>query len=317
MKSMKKSFFYLALLGLMLNGTVNARNTKKRNLEFYQKKAMEDTVVPDVSGTLAKLACVGSVGFAIGKMARAYMARAYSVPPLCTLEVNKHLLRGVVCSAGALTLYGLYKEYHAGHPSTKAWYEQLQKLNNKEFLDDPVIIGQKTYLVSSVFGNTDFVHAGNRYEIYVMYRKENVADVYHKIIKALDSKKMHKHIDFVALNISRDIQYDAHGKPLPRIIIRLAKDTSKKNANAVLNTIYNATNSFIGPNVHPRYSRAVTPVKTNMIYTAFGSGDYKEVHKNQFERKTGLLWNAPDDMAYRKYETEALSIYDDQQEQEK
>jgi hypothetical protein len=280
-------------------GIIITKNTETRNFSFYEKRALEKSSFNQMTNTFIypstdpfTIGCAVIGGYSAG----------------CALSGTKPNLAYIATTAGIagllLTSPALIALWNYKRTSSPAWLKQIKQLKKEDFRKDPVLIGQNAYLVSKEFGNTEFAHSDNRYELYFMPNTEQLVDVYKAIIEALEQNPaMKKYVDFVALRLTPYTSY-SHGKPLPNILVRLSKFASFAlqdtiAANSVLVLLYNATNGYTGSGIHPRYSSPL-PEVNNLIYTAFGSGDAKELHPNNFERKGPPLWRAYDDRAYKK-----------------
>lgn len=225
--------------------------------------------------------------------------------------IKKNLWALGIIGAGIGALAGsglaLYKQYRALTPE---WSMQINQLNENDFSADPVIIGRKAYLVSKEFQETTNPNSGDHYEFYFMPLREQLIDLYKLIIETLQQNGIAQtNTDFVALRLTPITSY-SYRKVLPRIIVRLNKSASvdRQVANKILALLYNATKNFIGSGEYPRYSSPMTTKEKNLIFVGFGSGDAKELHPNEFERKGPRFWRAADDMAYKDSATEALSL---------
>jgi hypothetical protein len=282
----------LAFIVLIAHESFIITKNETRNFSFYEERALErPSVYPGPDPFIVGCTGIGVFGIASG------------------LAESKPELLGPLAIIAGMTAVppALYTLWNYKRTSSPAWLKQITKLNENDFRNNPVIIGQNAYLVSEKFKNTDLALSGDRYELYFMPNTEQLVDVYKAIIEALEQEPaMKKYVDFVALRLTPYTSY-SHGKPLPNILVRLSEFVSEnKNyarrllANRVLVLLYNATNAFAGSGIHPRYSSPLTRAKNNLIYTAFGSGDAKELHPDKFERKGSRFWRAADDMAYKK-----------------
>jgi hypothetical protein len=194
--------------------------------------------------------------------------------------------------------------------STPEWLIQISKLRDDEFTADPILIGQQSYLVSIKFPHIENVHGGNHYELYLMPEDAELADVFHHVVDALDNadEAVKKCVAFVVVRAVPGTTYANERKVLPRVIVGLKDGVSQAEASVVLKVIYRETSHIFGIGKHPRYSEPVATSLKSLMYAGFGSGDYKELHPDEFERNTGLFWNAPDDRTYKNSEEQALTL---------
>jgi hypothetical protein len=207
---------------------------------------------------------------------------------------NSAILGGLV-GAGMGALYSLYKQ-RRGRAFSLAWAQQVQDLQEKDFTKDPITIGQVPYLVSSVFSDIAHAVSGNHYEIYLMPYTKDLLPLFKIIVAALNHSDDTIKNNIACMLLRLDPRTTYYGrKVLPRIIIGLKSAISVDDASMVLQEIYKKTSSFIGSNIQPRYSYKITP----LLYTAYGSGDYKEIPENQdqFARKGYRFWRTADDMS--------------------
>jgi hypothetical protein len=223
---------------------------------------------------------------------------------------------GFLAGAGFAT----YKQMRASSPE---WLAQINTLREEDFTADPIILGNVSYLVSSIFHNTSNKRTSNHYELYLMPIDAEIADLFHAVVNALNADEdVKEHIAFIVVRLTPGItRRTTNRKILPRIIVGLHDGVSKANANKILKIVHNATSQNTSIDKHPRYSQPIFPpvkvvIKPTILYAALGGGDYKDVHRDEFERKTGILWDAPDDMAYKNSATEALSLFGNQQQEE-
>ncbi|HEV2916506.1 MAG TPA: hypothetical protein VGW78_02065 [Candidatus Babeliales bacterium] len=280
--------YIYALCAVLLGNTIYIQaESSQKGFEFYRKRA---ELKPISAGPID----ITAYSLLLGGTAK-YGWHSKSL--------SDKLISGAFI--GALTLPVLYQYMKTSKP---AWREQMRKFNEKDFAK-PIVIGQKNYQVSREFDIISNIHGPKGYEFYFMPQDGDIAVVYQGIIDTLKLNNLQNYINLVAIRLTPGVTY-SNRKALSRIIVQLKEDVQKDKANEILTLLYNATNSFPGIGKHPRYSKALTSTKNNLIYTAYGSSEYKEVYKPKdlFIRKTGIFWNAPDDMAYQN-EDQELSLY--------
>jgi hypothetical protein len=201
-------------------------------------------------------------------------------------------IAGVAVGATSGILYSLYRQ----RAFSADWAKQIAALKEEDFAENPLIIGQTSYLVSSTFAGVGTAQGGSHYEIYLMPLTTDVLTIFNLVVDALKASPNDKNaVAFVALRLDPRMSY-YRGNTLPRIVIGLKTGVATADANEVLKIINTAINGYTGSGIQPRYSSKITP----MIYGAFGSGDYKDSPTNhpQFERKGSWFWRTAGDMAY-------------------
>jgi hypothetical protein len=210
-------------------------------------------------------------------------------------DIKKHgvvdsCIFGGIVGASLGAIYSLYKQRRSFSP---AWATQIEDFKETEFAANPVVLGQKPYLVSSEFFDTSTAQSGTHHEIYLMPQTVDLKEVFRAVVSVL--KKFSNDVAFVALRLNPNVEYYG-GRILPRIIVGLKDGIDVNSADAVLTAIYTATNAFIGLGMQPRYSSEIN----KMIYTAFGSADYKDQpSQSEFARGPWYWRTSNEEMAYR------------------
>jgi hypothetical protein len=170
-------------------------------------------------------------------------------------------------------------------------------------------------VVSAHFHDTRHIITDTRYELYFMPVTDHLADAYLAIMNTLDNldPELRTLIAYVALRLVPFTSYYKRNV-LPRIIVQLTENTTQAEANKIASALYDAIESFAWNGDWPRYSSPITrqkvllAKKTPVIFAAYGSGDYKMAHPEQFERKGSWFWRASDDMAYKDSKTQSLRL---------
>lgn len=221
--------------------------------------------------------------------------------PLLAMPIDMAILTYFGGSLGGLTVAGLAGSHMRGSP---AWNAQLQKLyNSKDRLDavTHLYLGipeelthriGKLYLLSARFNDISHAKNNDHYEIYLMPKDEYITDLFLTINHNLMIKQNKAYKDAIAFLGIRPTpgttRAPYNDKNLPRIIIGLKPNVDKQLVKQLVElidgfgietsyknkTVYIAGN-LLGSNTQPRYSKQYN----NLIYTAYGSADYKDGKK--------------------------------------
>ena len=221
---------------------------------------------------------------------------------------SKDYIRGSIF-LGTLALSGIWE-----HSKSKEWYENLQSLNKKSISNKNIItIGSQEYLLHKDFDNIDQIDPKNHYEIYLMPKDEDLAQVFASLPIWLEKYK--SDIDFIGILPLRGVATSAcSNENLPRIIVGLKTGASKDIVTKMVSAIYSSKRTgdeyYKGIGTAPRYSAEFAVegyynrlISDKLIYVGYGSGDYKEAHPDEYtmKKKVPFLYffsKEVDDKAY-------------------
>ncbi|HEV2917377.1 MAG TPA: hypothetical protein VGW78_06565 [Candidatus Babeliales bacterium] len=251
---------------------------------------------------------------------------------------------GTIAAAVATTYVGVaqaekfFQDLAADMYYAPDWGEVLAKFNPNDF-DSVVQIGGipmdkrldpkyadykekegKFYLLAKGFDDISSINKDDHYEFYLnpvgdKEKNKYISDFFNQLYSLIKSKPLlASTIAFIALRPTPHTAKSVwNGKWLPYVIIGFKPSANKGQAVFLLSLLKKELSNWKGTGKHPRYSEEI-PGTNELIYAAYGSGDFKDTQAGQEEYKSmkekpqswgnwfwSFVYNMPEgeDMAYK------------------